>query len=515
MNVTNIEAELRDYLLSRFETVSGRFDLYIAFTERALSLLKTGGKFGFIQPIKFAIYANGRRLRDFLLDRTQIDAIVDVSQCRVFPDPTTYPCLPILSKCLPAPTHKLVVVQVPPDKPEAITRRDPEVVRILELPQTRFRETPERVICLRLSDDLWASIKRADRVSSALGGAFEIEQCIRIGSAAKRQRLVLDEAQYRSAPPAVRAECRRMLDGENLSRYSIAWEGSWLHYLPRELYNPKSAEVLEAQKILIKRIAPALTAVPDFGNDGGHYYPLNTIYALVPKEGMDYSLYYVSALLNSRYLDWYYKLLFEAIAIRGGYIEYREYLKYLPLRRIEFSTPDAKRTRAVKHGEKAIEACLSNGNPESVLNHVEEQLRTTPEQCDVIHDLLALLAERMVQLNGLKRKEADGFLTWLQRKVGADVATLSNRTKLCTYHEYPIETVLHVLSQNRRRLSIDPESRAVQESIEREHAKSLGKLNPLKAEISATDELIDRIVYRLYGLTKKEIAIVEEQGELP
>ncbi|MGA2032923.1 MAG: TaqI-like C-terminal specificity domain-containing protein [Thermoguttaceae bacterium] len=508
VNVTKIEAELRDYLLSRFETASGRFDLYITFTERALSLLKSGGKFGFIQPIKFAIYANGRPLREILLERTQIASIVDVSQCRVFPDPTTYPCLPILTKSLPASGHKLVVVQVPPDEPEAITRRDPEVVRTLEIPQTRFRETPEHVFCLRLSDDLWASIKRVDKVSSALGVAFEIEQCIRIGSAAKRQRLVLDEAQYHSSPPALRAECRRMLDGENLSRYSIAWEGSWLHYLPGELYNPKSVEVLENQKILIKRIAPALTAVPDFGNDGGYYYPLNTIYGLVPKEGMDYSLHYVSALLNSKYLDWYYKLLFEAIAIRGGYIEYREYLKYLPLRHVEFSTPDAKRARAIKYGEKAVDAYLSSGNPEAVLDHVEEQLNATPERCDVIHDLLALLAERMVQLNRLKRREADGFITWLQRKVGADVATLSNRTKLFTYYEHSIETVLHVLSQNHRRLSIDPGSRTAQESIAREYATSMGKLEPLEAKIANTDDLIDLIVYRLYGLTEKEIAIV-------
>ncbi len=69
--------------------------------------------------------------------------------------------------------------------------------------------------------------------------------------------------------------------------------------------------------------------------------------------------------------------------------------------------------------------------------------------------------------------------------------------------------MLHVLSQNRRRLSVDPELRTVQESVEKEYATSMEKLTPLKAKIAATDRLIDLIVYRLYGLTKKEIAIVE------
>ena len=37
----------------------------------------------------------------------------------------------------------------------------------------------------------------------------------------------------------------------------------------------------------------------------------------------------------------------------------------------------------------------------------------------------------------------------------------------------------------------------------------MAKLTPLKAKIAATDRLIDLIVYRLYGLTEEEIAIVE------
>jgi hypothetical protein len=34
----------------------------------------------------------------------------------------------------------------------------------------------------------------------------------------------------------------------------------------------------------------------------------------------------------------------------------------------------------------------------------------------------------------------------------------------------------------------------------------------LLARIAATDRLIDRIVYRLYGLTEEEIAVVEGKG---
>ena len=38
---------------------------------------------------------------------------------------------------------------------------------------------------------------------------------------------------------------------------------------------------------------------------------------------------------------------------------------------------------------------------------------------------------------------------------------------------------------------------------------SVSKLQPLMDRIRMTDELIDQVVYRLYGLTEEEIGIVE------
>ena len=143
-----------------------------------------------------------------------------------------------------------------------------------------------------------------------------------------------------------------------------------------------------------------------------------------------------------------------------------------------------------------------------MLNHIGEQLSETPEQADVVHDLLAFLAEQMVMSNMRKRTEIGGFLAWLERKVGAHVATLSNKDKLREYDQYDLDTLLQVLSQNRRQLGVDPSGRNVQESIVREYAKSMETLNPLNGKIAATDHLINLIVYRLYGLTESEVAIV-------
>jgi len=47
--------------------------------------------------------------------------------------------------------------------------------------------------------------------------------------------------------------------------------------------------------------------------------------------------------------------------------------------------------------------------------------------------------------------------------------------------------------------------------LAQEYEVSLEKLLPLKARLAATDRLIDLIVYRLYGLTEEEVAVVENK----
>jgi hypothetical protein len=58
---------------------------------------------------------------------------------------------------------------------------------------------------------------------------------------------------------------------------------------------------------------------------------------------------------------------------------------------------------------------------------------------------------------------------------------------------------------------VDVEGREAQERIRREYEASGRKLLPLLARISATDRLIDLIVYWLYGLTQEEVAVVEDR----
>ena len=131
------------------------------------------------------------------------------------------------------------------------------------------------------------------------------------------------------------------------------------------------------------------------------------------------------------------------------------------------------------------------------------------EQSDVVHDLLAFLAEQMIELNRQKQKEIKGFLKWIEREWEIAIEDLTLKTKLKQYYEHDFNEMIRIAKRNKKLIKPDPESREFQERLEREWKASMEKLRPLKEKIRLTDELIDRIVYKLYGLTDEEIEIVE------
>jgi len=219
---------------------------------------------------------------------------------------------------------------------------------------------------------------------------------------------------------------------------------------------------------------------------------------------------FISALLNSRFLDWFYKLLFEAIAIRGGYIEFREYLIHLPIRCISFTTPAANRKKLEKQGENIYEADLRNNDTSSILGFADKQLEAN--RMDAIHDLLALLADRMIGYNKIKYETAKRFHADLKDFHNIDIHTLTPKTRLDEFWKLEITEVFEHLKKNKKiitgaglNISIDDEDKIRNRFISAKNA-----ILPVGRNIEFTDNLIDQIVYRLYGLTNDEIKIVEE-----
>ena len=76
----------------------GNYDIYVVFTERALSLLADDGLLGFIMPHKFWQAQYGAGLRKLIADGKHLKAVVDFGDQQVFKGATTYTAIHVLSR---------------------------------------------------------------------------------------------------------------------------------------------------------------------------------------------------------------------------------------------------------------------------------------------------------------------------------------------------------------------------------------------------------------------------------
>ncbi len=91
------------------------------------------------------------------------------------------------------------------------------------------------------------------------------------------------------------------------------------------------------------------------------------------------------------------------------------------------------------------ERCMKRGDDQCVTGFVEHHLDAKPERSDVVHDLLAFLAEQMIEMNKKKQKEIKGFLSWLEGYSGAKIEDLTNKARIKNYYELSLEDLLNHL----------------------------------------------------------------------
>lgn len=94
-NITPLELPL--YKKS-YKAAYKQFDKYFLFIERGLSLLSDDGVLGYIVPNKFTKVGAGKKLREELSTKGNLHSIVSFGANQIFADKTTYTCLLILNK---------------------------------------------------------------------------------------------------------------------------------------------------------------------------------------------------------------------------------------------------------------------------------------------------------------------------------------------------------------------------------------------------------------------------------
>jgi len=233
----------------------------------------------------------------------------------------------------------------------------------------------------------------------------------------------------------------------------------------------------------------------------------------------NYDIAFLLAVLNARFTAWYtYRFIYNQ-AIRTMHFD-GPYVSKIHLPRLIFATAPERRIQLAEDARHLYARSLSEG-PAAVLAFTAERLEQN--ETDVIHDLLAFLAQQMIDLNKQKQAEVRRFLGWLEARLDirpdrhgkTGIESLSGRTIIQNYlgdyqkgePETAFEDFYFRLHQNRGRLGVSLAS--IKAELEDAYRESLAVLLPIKQQLAHTDALIDRIVYQLYGLTDEEIRLIE------
>lgn len=96
IRIQHLSVEQRAFIQSRFSFCkSGSTDIFIAFIELALRLLRDDGTAGFITPNTYFYTETGRALRQHFADRKNIRQITNFGDLQVFGDATTYSAITV------------------------------------------------------------------------------------------------------------------------------------------------------------------------------------------------------------------------------------------------------------------------------------------------------------------------------------------------------------------------------------------------------------------------------------
>ena len=150
-------------------------------------------------------------------------------------------------------------------------------------------------------------------------------------------------------------------------------------------------------------------------------------YIVRPKE---YNLFAILSLLNSSVWEWRFRLTSTNNHVNSYEID------SMPMPPILFTTPEKERKEFFK---EAINL-HKRSKYEDIIKWADYELALG--RTDTSHDLLAYLAEQMMELNKTKNEEVKGFLKWLEREIGGEIDALANKTAIKEYHDHDFNHLL-------------------------------------------------------------------------
>ncbi|MFH1803245.1 MAG: TaqI-like C-terminal specificity domain-containing protein [archaeon] len=244
-----------------------------------------------------------------------------------------------------------------------------------------------------------------------------------------------------------------MLEGKDIKPFFPIFAERYILYEKKLLYRAREEYIfLSPEKLITQRISGGLKPLVT-SYDNNRYYTFNSTNTLLPKD-KDYSLKYILALLNSRVINWYYVSKFTNKSNLTVNIS-KTFLEKIPIKEI---------------------------SPEEQKPFIEK-------------------SDFMIEKNKQFYQTKNKFIKLIKYKFNLDKIS----RKLDNFYKLSFKEFVNEIQDKNKVISIEKEAELM-EFFEKNKKEVLNLVN----EISKTEKEIDNMVYKLYGITDKEIEVIEK-----
>lgn len=351
-----------------YTTLKGKWDLYVAFTERSLKLLKPLGAFTFIVPFGLLNQPFAQNIRAYILNDYKLLSIVDLHNNKIFENATVPSCIPLIKK-EKSKNHSIQILDFTNDR----------FVKIHVIGIEKYKTAAQQMFRTEDLDHKTEVLNKIKNKGEPLETYFYCSTGAEIHGKESRAEdgvltsgkskfdVLFDKYELGLVPYIEGADIKKSTDG----RYSRPQIKKWLDYSQTEnMRSPKFKELFESEKLILRRSSGLLRLLAIF--DDRRIYTSEKCILIISKSNLPKNqvhfhnndlieLKYLLALLNSKMMDFYYE------SVYGGFIDvYPNNLKELPI----FNPPKKSQKLFVSK----VENILKLRKEENITENQEKEL---------------------------------------------------------------------------------------------------------------------------------------------
>lgn len=393
-NITPLELPLYK---TNYISAYKQFDKYFLFLEQGLNLLTDDGILGYIVPSKFTKVGAGKKLRELLTEKEYLHSIVSFGANQVFADKTTYTCLLILNK-KPQKTFQYAEVK----SLNSWKVREPEAVKFASKKTEELDSEVWVLVSPELTNAYNKIVSQSAKLVDLIGndnifnGIQTSANDVYIFTPTKEDKkhyfFSKKGIEYKIEKEITKPYFQTSSGEDNLNTYRTFKPNARVIYpytptktgvdviplVSIQKKFPLAYDYFQKHKTILNNpkrdIKPTPQTQEEWHRYGRHQsldscglpqkiivgvlsvgdkYAIDIHGTLISSGGTagycvvaipetsEYSIYYIQAILNSKYLEWFSALYGEVF--RGGYIARgTKVLKNLPIRKIDFANAKEK-----------------------------------------------------------------------------------------------------------------------------------------------------------------------------